>query len=77
MNEVLDPILMNFFYAAIGGLMTLGFMWLGCTMFNRIVCVFDIGDELRKGNQAVGLMVMGMFIGIGIGIGLVIGLGLN
>ncbi len=77
MTDVLDPILMNFIYAAIGGLMTLGFMWLGCAMFNRIVCSFDIGEELQKGNQAVGMMVMGMFIGIGVGIGLVIGMGLN
>jgi uncharacterized membrane protein YjfL (UPF0719 family) len=77
MSTVFDPILMNFIYAAIGGLMTLGFMWLGCTMFNRIVCVFNIGEELSKGNQAVGMMVMGMFIGIGVGIGLVIGMGLN
>ena len=46
-------------------------------MFNRIVCVFNIGEELSKGNQAVGMMVMGMFIGVGIGIGLVVGLGLN
>jgi len=77
MNEVLGPILMNFIYAAIGGLMTLAFMWLGCALFNKIVCNFDIGEELSKGNQAVGMMVMGMFIGIGVGIGLVIGMGLN
>jgi uncharacterized membrane protein YjfL (UPF0719 family) len=77
MTDTLDPILLNFFYAALGGLMTLVFMWLGCTLFNRIVCNFDIGEELAKGNQAVGMMVMGMFIGIGIGIGLVIGMGLN
>mgnify|MGYP001546736944 FL=1 len=77
MTDALDPIMMNFLYSALGGLMTLGFMWLGCNMFNRIVCNFDIGEELAKGNQAVGMMVMGMFIGIGVGIGLVIGLGLN
>ena len=77
MTDVLDPIVMNFIYAALGGLMTLLFMWLGCVLFNKIVCNFDIGEELRKGNQAVGSMVMGMFIGIGIGIGLVIGMGLN
>lgn len=77
MTDALDPVVMNFIYAAIGGLMTLGFMWLGCAMFNRIVCSFDIGEELRKGNTAVGMMVMGMFIGIGVGIGLVIGMGLN
>lgn len=77
MNGILDPILMNFIYAAIGGLMTLGFMWLGCKLFNHAVCTFNLGEELRKGNQAVGMMVMGMFIGIGVGIGLVIGMGLN
>ena len=36
MTDTLDPILLNFFYAALGGLMTLVFMWLGCTLFNRI-----------------------------------------
>ena len=77
MTDVLDPILMNFIYAALGGLMTLTFMWLGCVLFNKMVCNFDIGAELKNGNQAVGMMVMGMFIGIGIGIGLVIGMGLN
>ena len=77
MSDVLDPILMNFLYAAPGGLMTLAFMWLGCMLFYRVACSFDIDDELARGNQAVGLMVMGMFIGIGIGIGLVIGMGLN
>jgi hypothetical protein len=77
MTDVLDPIIMNFIYAVLGGLLTLGFMWLGCALFNRIVCNFDIGTELSKGNKAVGMMVMGMFIGIGIGIGLVIGMGLN
>jgi uncharacterized membrane protein YjfL (UPF0719 family) len=76
-TDALDPIILNFVYAFIGGLMTLLFMWLGCTMFNRVVCTFRISEELGKGNLAVGMMVMGMFIGIGIGIGLVIGMGLN
>ena len=75
MTDVLDPIIMNFIYAALGGLMTLTFMLLGCVLFNKIVCNFDIGAELKKGNQAVDMMGMGMFIGIGIG--LVIGMGLN
>jgi uncharacterized membrane protein YjfL (UPF0719 family) len=38
---------------------------------------FNISDELAKGNVAVGLMVMGLFIGIGIALGMVIGLGLS
>jgi uncharacterized membrane protein YjfL (UPF0719 family) len=59
-----------------GGFMTLSFMWLGCKLFNRIVC-FDISEQLSQGNIAVGIMLMGIFIGIGVGLGLVIGLGLN
>lgn len=76
MSDSLDPIVLNFIYALVGGVITLGFMWLGCRMFNHIVD-FNIGDELAKGNTAVGMMVMGIFIGIGIALGLVIGLGLN
>jgi uncharacterized membrane protein YjfL (UPF0719 family) len=76
MTENLDPIVLNFLYVILGGILTLLFMKLGCSMFNRIV-TFNISDELGKGNIAVGLMVMGLFIGIGIALGLVIGLGLS
>lgn len=76
MLSSIDPILLNFLYAAMGGFMTLFFMWLGCKIFNHIVC-FNISEELRNGNMAVGLMIMGIFIGIGVAQGLVIGLGLN
>lgn len=72
----MDPLLLNFLYAIIGGVLTLGFMWTGCKLFNHTVS-FSIGKELKNGNTAVGMMVMGMFIGIGIAMGLVIGLGLN
>lgn len=70
------PIVLNFIYVIIGGLLTLLFMKLSCTMFNKMVD-FSISDELGKGNIAVGLMVMGIFIGLGISLGLVIGLGLS
>ena len=76
MLETLDPIILNFVYAMLGGCLTLFFMWMGCKFFNHLVC-FDISDQLSKGNVAVGLMIMGIFIGIGIALGLVIGLGLN
>jgi len=59
-----------------GGILTLVFIKISCSVFNRMVN-FDISDELGKGNIAVGLMVMGMFIGLGISLGLVIGLGLS
>jgi len=72
----IPPIILNFIYVMFGGVLTLVFMKFSCTMFNRMV-KFDISDELGKGNVAVGLMVMGIFIGLGISLGLVIGLGLS
>ncbi|MBE9559359.1 MAG: DUF350 domain-containing protein [Proteobacteria bacterium] len=72
----IPPIILNFIYVVFGGFLTLFFMKFSCTMFNRMVS-FNISDELGKGNIAVGLMVMGIFIGVGISLGLVIGLGLS
>ena len=70
------PLILNFVYVMFGGFLTLLFMKFSCTMFNKMVN-FNISDELGKGNIAVGLMVMGIFIGVGISLGLVIGLGLS
>ncbi len=70
------PMLLNFVYAAMGGALTLFFMWFGCKIFNHMAC-FNLSDELSKGNVAVGLMVMGILIGVGMAMGLVVGLGLN
>ena len=72
----MPPILLNFVYVILGGLLTLVFMKISCILFNRMVH-FNISEELAKGNVAVGLMVMGLFIGIGIALGMVIGLGLS
>ena len=72
----IPPIILNFVYVILGGVLTLVFMKASCVMFNRMVS-FNISDELGKGNIAVGLMVMGIFIGLGISLGLVIGLGLS
>ncbi len=69
-------ILLNFVYAIIGGFVTIFFMWFGFKFFDRITH-FDTSKEIAKDNRAVGLVVMGIFIGIGIAIGLVIGMGLN
>jgi len=76
MSDVIDPLFLNILYACMGGLLTLLFMWLGCKVFSHIVN-FSIPEQLSAGNNAVGQMIMGMFIGIGIAMGLVIGLGLN
>ena len=76
MTTSIDPAILNVLYACMGGVLTLLFMWLGCKVFSHIVN-FSIPEQLAQGNQAVGLMIMGMFIGIGTAMGLVIGLGLN
>jgi uncharacterized membrane protein YjfL (UPF0719 family) len=76
MTSSLDPILLNFIYALLGGILTLTFMWLGCKLFNHTFC-FDISKELSSGNIAVGIVLSGVFVGVGAGMGLVIGLGLN
>lgn len=76
MSDSLDPVVLNLLYVFFGGVLTLFFMWTGCKLFSHLVS-FSIPDELSNGNVAVGLMIMGMFIGIGTALGLVVGLGLN
>ena len=72
----LTAILINFAYAILGGIITLVFMWIGYKVFDKSTH-FDTASELSKGNIAVGLVVLGIFLGVGIAIGLVIGMGLN
>ncbi|MCP4726768.1 MAG: DUF350 domain-containing protein [bacterium] len=69
-------IAINFVYAGLGGIMTLIFMYAGYRLFDKATH-FDTAKELAKGNQAVGLVVLGIFLGVGVAIGLVIGMGLN
>ncbi len=47
MTDFLDPIILNFVYAGLGGLLTIWFMKLGCSTFNKIVS-FNIGVELGQ-----------------------------
>jgi uncharacterized membrane protein YjfL (UPF0719 family) len=72
----LTAMIVNFIYCVIGGVLTLLFMYFGYKWFDRFT-TFDTSDQLAKDNRAVGLVVMGIFIGVGVAIGLVIGLGLN
>lgn len=74
--ESLNPVILNFIYAAVGGLMMLIGGWLAYRLFLNVVG-FNVRDELKAGNVAVGLAVMGIFLATGIGMGLVIGLSLN
>lgn len=67
---------LNFLYAALGSMLTLGFMIFGYWIFD-VFNPLDINEELGKDNRAVGLVVAAIFIGLGVAAGLVIGLGLN
>lgn len=76
MDSQFGIVVTNFLYAIVGGFVTIGFMMLGYWLTDKLT-KFETCDELARGNTAVGMMVMGMFIGIGVAVGLVIGLGLN
>jgi uncharacterized membrane protein YjfL (UPF0719 family) len=69
-------ILLNFIYAVIGALLTIGFMLIGYWVFDKITH-FNTSEQLAQGNVAVGIVIGSIFIGLGIAIGLVIGMGLN
>jgi uncharacterized membrane protein YjfL (UPF0719 family) len=72
----LTAMIVNLIYSIIGGVLTILFMYFGYKWFDKFT-KFDTSNELAKDNKAVGLVVMGIFIGIGVAVGLVIGLGLN
>jgi len=69
-------ILLNFIYAVIGALLTIGFMLIGYRLFDKITH-FNTSEQLAQSNVAVGIVVGSIFIGLGIAIGMVIGMGLN
>lgn len=72
----LTAMIVNFVYSIMGGILTLLFMYIGYKWFDKFTD-FNTSNELAKDNRAVGMVVMGMFIGVGVAVGLVIGLGLN
>jgi len=71
--EQIYPAIINLTYASMGGLVMLAGGWIAYRLFLNVVG-FNVRDELKRGNVAVGLAVMGIFIGAGIGMGLVVGL---
>lgn len=75
MNE-LNPILLNLIYATCGSVLSLVISWVASVIFqNRMG--FRLKDALANGNLAVGLVMLGIFVGNGIGMGIIIGLSLN
>lgn len=71
-----NPVVNNLIYAAMGGILMLISGWIAYRVFIHLVG-FNVRDELKAGNVAVALAVMGIFLATGIGMGLVIGLSLN
>lgn len=69
-------ILLNFLYALISGLMSMGIMGMAFWLFNKKTN-FSLNNELKNGNIAVALVLLGIFIGIGLTTGLTIGLAVN
>lgn len=67
---------LNLFYTVVGGCLAVIFMAVSYKVLDKMT-PYDTSEHLEKGNEAVGRVVMGMFIGIGIAIGQVIGYALN
>jgi uncharacterized membrane protein YjfL (UPF0719 family) len=76
-SGILITVLLNFAYAGIGGLMCVPLMIIAYKLFNKYTPAFHIGDQLKNGNVAVGIVVGCLLLGIAICTGLVVGLGLN
>lgn len=76
LSTSLDPLALNLLYATLGGLLGMALSWLSGWVF-QLRMGFKLRDELAKDNRAVGLVLMGIFIGNGVGMGLIVGLSLN
>lgn len=74
--DFIDPLLLNLIYATLGGALSLLMSWLASVIFQQRMG-FKLKDALADGNLAVGLVMLGIFVGNGIGVGIIIGLSLN
>jgi len=73
---IFQSIWANFLCAIAGGSLAIFFMIAGFRLLSGLF-VLSISAELQEKNVAVGMAVMGMFIGIGLAVGLAIGLSLH
>lgn len=73
---MLTIMILNMLYALVGGGISLGLMGAAFWLFNKKTS-FSLNNELKTGNIAVALVLLGIFIGLGLSTGLVIGMGLN
>ena len=75
-GEQLKIFIVNFTVAILGGLFAIELMIYGYKRLDKLT-TYDTSKELQRGNQAVGLVIGGLFTGIGIVIGLIVSLGVN
>ena len=73
---MLTAVGINVLYALIAVVIAVVAMRIGFHMLDHVTH-FDTSEELKKGNVAVGLTVLGVFIGLGVAVGLVIGMAVN
>jgi len=67
-----SPILHDLVYTALGVLLMFIVGWLVYRLLRKVISP-NVLNQLKAGNIAIGLAVMGLFLAIGIGMGLVIG----
>ena len=72
----LKVLLVNFTVALIGSFLAIEIMIYAYRRLDKLT-QFDTSKELASGNQAVGMIVGGLFIGIGLVIGLIMALGIS
>jgi len=72
----LDPIFLNLVYATFGSALSLLISWAASAIFEQRMG-FRLKTKLAEGNLAVGIVMLGIFVGNGIGMGIIIGLSLN
>lgn len=71
-----DPIFLNLIYATTGSILSLLISWIASVIFQRRMD-FKLKEKLAEGNLAVGIVMLGIFVGNGIGMGIIIGMSLN
>jgi len=73
---LLSPMLLNLIYATAGSALSLIISWIAIAIFQKRMG-FLLRDALADRNLAVGIVMMGVFIGNGVGMGIIIGMSLN
>jgi len=74
--HIIQNILINFIYAAFGILMTLGAMYYGTILLDKMTD-FNTSNLIKEGNTGAAIVYGSLLVGIGIAVGQVVAAGLN